>query len=136
MDASPAERSASEHIDALIADHPDWRGEALRHARALIHEVDETILETWKWRGAPVWEHEGIIVVGNIFKQKVKLGFMYGALLDDPKQIFNGELGGNQRRSVELAEGDALDDAAFRDLVRAAITYNVERATASRSARS
>ena len=74
--------------------------------------------------GAPVWELDGILVVGNIFKTKVKLGFMYGALIDDPDQLFNGELGGNQRRSVELAEGDEVDETALQNLIRSAIAYN------------
>ena len=114
----------SEQIDDLIETHPDWRGAALAEARRLILEVDPGIVEEWKWMGAPVWELDGILVVGNIFKAKVKLGFMYGASLDDPHQLFNGELGGNQRRSYELFEGDAVQGEPFQDLVRAAIARN------------
>jgi hypothetical protein len=114
----------SEEIDGLIAAHPDWRGAMLRQARKAILEVDAGIVETWKWMGAPVWELDGILIVGNIFKAKVKLGFMYGASLDDPKGLFNGELGGKQRRSYELYEGDALDEDGLKDLVRAAIARN------------
>lgn len=114
----------SEHIDALISAHPDWRGETLADARRMILEVDPDIIEEWKYMGAPVWELDGPLIVGNIFKTKVKLGFMYGASLEDPEGLFNGELNGNQRRSYELAQGDTLNEAAFKDLVRAAIERN------------
>jgi hypothetical protein len=114
----------SEEIDTLIDKHPDWRGAALAKLRRSILDVDPGIIEEWKWMGAPVWELGGILVVGNIFKNKVKLGFMYGALLDDPDNLFNGELGGNQRRSIELAEGDEVDEAALQTLIRRAITHN------------
>lgn len=115
---------ASEEIDALIAKHDDWRGATLARARRVIRSVEPGIEETWKWMGSPVWELGGILVVGDIFKKKVKLGFMYGASLDDPKGLFNGELGGKQRRSYELYEGDAIDEAGLADLVRAAIARN------------
>lgn len=116
-----------QEIDDLIAQHDDWRGAALAEARAAILAVDPDIVETWKWMGSPVWERDGILIVGNIFKAKVKLGFMYGASLDDPKGLFNGELGGNQRRSYELYEGDVIDIDGLQDLVRAAIAHNEER---------
>ncbi|MGY4858489.1 DUF1801 domain-containing protein [Cryobacterium sp. AP23] len=119
----------SEEIDTLIDKHPDWRGAALAKLRQSILDVDPGIIEEWKWMGAPVWELGGILVVGNIFKNKVKLGFMYGALLDDPDNLFNGELGGNQRRSIELAEGDEVDEAALQTLIRRAITHNQSRVT-------
>ena len=118
----------SEEIDNLIATHPDWRGAALAKLRTSILDVDPGIIEEWKWMGAPVWELGGILVVGNIFKTKVKLGFMYGALLEDPDTLFNGELGGNQRRSIELAEGDEVDEAALQALIRRAISHNQSRA--------
>jgi hypothetical protein len=114
----------SEEIDNLIATHPDWRGSILAEARRMILEVESGIVEEWKWMGAPVWEVDGILIVGGIFKKKVKLGFMYGASLADPTGLFNGELGGNQRRSYELYEGDQLQEDAFKDLVRAAIGRN------------
>ncbi len=114
----------SDEIDKLIADHPDWRGAVLAQAREAIREVDPEIIETWKWMGAPVWELDGILVVGNIFKQKVKLGFLYGASLEDPDGVFNGELGGNQRRTYELYEGDVLRVEPLQALVRAAIEHN------------
>lgn len=127
----------SEEIDNLIDAHPDWRGAALATLRRSILEVDPGITEEWKWMGAPVWELAGILVVGNIFKTKVKLGFMYGARLADPQTLFNGELAGNQRRSIELFEGDQVDEAALQDLIRAAIAHNLSRPakTASKAAK-
>jgi hypothetical protein len=116
--------SPSERIDEFIAKHPDWRGATLSASRRIILEVDPGIVEQWKYMGAPVWELDGIVVVGNIFRKKVKLGFMYGASLEDPEHLFNGELGGKQRRSYELYEGDELRERAFKDLVRAAIRRN------------
>ena len=117
----------SDEIDQLIADHDDWRGATLAQARKVILGVDKGIEETWKWMGSPVWERDGILIVGNIFKQKVKLGFMYGASLDDPKGLFNGELKGKQRRSYELYEGDTIDDAGLAALVQAAIDVNAAK---------
>ena len=117
----------SENIDELIEKHSDWRGATLARARRVILDVDPAIEETWKWMGAPVWELDGILVVGNIFKSKVKLGFMYGASLADPGRLFNGELGGNQRRSYELYEGDEVDEAGLAGLVRAAIERNTAK---------
>ncbi|MGO3884947.1 MAG: DUF1801 domain-containing protein [Mycetocola sp.] len=120
----------SENIDQLITDHPDWRGAALAEARELIRAVDPAITEEWKWRGAPTWELDGILIVAGLFKKKVKLGFMHGASLPDPEGIFNGELGGNQRRSYELAEGDVINGPALQGLVREAITRNqIKRGT-------
>jgi hypothetical protein len=116
--------TASDEIDQLIAKHPDWRGAKLAEMRRIILEVDPGIVEEWKWMGAPVWELDGILIVGGVFKTKVKLGFLYGASLEDPQGLFNGELGGNQRRSVEFAEGHSVDEEAFKDLVRAAIERN------------
>ncbi len=117
----------SESIDHLIAVNPDWRGQTLAQARRVILGVDPGIVEQWKYMGAPVWELDGPLIVGNIFKAKVKLGFMYGASLEDPHGLFNGELKGKQRRSYELAEGDLLDEAGLQDLVRAAIARNGSR---------
>jgi hypothetical protein len=125
----------SEHIDELIAAHPDWRGELLAECRRIIVETDPAIVEEWKWMGAPVWELDGILVVGNIFKAKVKLGFMWGASLPDPDGLFNGELGGNQRRSVEFAEGDVVREEPLRQLVREAIIRNRAKPAASRPPR-
>jgi hypothetical protein len=122
---------AGPHIDDLVARHDDWRGAVLAAARRVILGVDPAITEAWKYMGAPVWELDGPLVVGNIFTAKVKLGFAYGASLDDPRGLFNGELGGNQRRSYELAEGDVLDEEGLAGLVRAA----VERNRAAKAAR-
>jgi hypothetical protein len=114
----------SEAIDDLCARHPDWRGDALTRLRKTILEVDPEIVEEWKYMGSPVWSLNGILIVGDIFKNKVKLGFMHGAALDDPDGLFNGELAGNQRRAVEVHEGDQVDEDALKALVRAAISYN------------
>lgn len=123
-----ADVDATREIDRLVAKHPDWRGEVLARARAAILAVDPEIVEEWKYMGAPVWSRHGTMVVGNVFATKVKLGFLWGASLPDPTGAFNGELGGNQRRSVELSQGDALDEAALQDLVRAAIEFNRAKA--------
>ncbi|GEL24068.1 hypothetical protein PSU4_30220 [Pseudonocardia sulfidoxydans NBRC 16205] len=118
---------AAARVDELITDHADWRGETLAAARRVILGVDPGIDEAWKYMGAPCWDLDGPLIVGGIFKAKVKLGFMYGASLDDPSGLFNGELGGKQRRSYELYEGDTLDEAGLAALVRAAIAHNRAR---------
>ena len=123
----------SDEIDALIARTPDWRGEVLAELRRVVLAAEPGIVEEWKWMGAPVWELDGILCVGNVFKAKVKLGFLYGASLPDPHGIFNGELGGNQRRSVEFAEGDPVDAEALAELVREAVALN-RRKVAERAA--
>ncbi|MCM6762057.1 DUF1801 domain-containing protein [Rathayibacter sp. ZW T2_19] len=117
----------SDEIDALIARTPDWRGETLAELRRVVRAADPGIVEEWKWMGAPVWELDGILCVGNVFRAKVKLGFLHGASLPDPQGIFNGELGGNQRRSVEFAEGDRVDADALTALVQEAIALNRRR---------
>ncbi|MBM7474452.1 DUF1801 domain-containing protein [Curtobacterium herbarum] len=127
-----AETTPAQHIDAMIAAHPDWRGALLADARTAILAVDPAIEETWKWRGAPVWELEGILVVGNVFQQAVKLGFMYGASLADPDGLFNDELGGNQRRAIKYSAGGTFDAPALQALVRRAIDHNHARRAASR----
>ncbi|ODU03207.1 MAG: hypothetical protein ABS81_15070 [Pseudonocardia sp. SCN 72-86] len=116
---------AAAQIDDLIASRPDWRGSVLAAARRVILDVEPGIEEAWKYMGSPCWDLDGRpLIVGDIFKTKVKLGFMYGASLDDPSGLFNGELGGKQRRSYELYEGDTLDEAGLAALVRAAIVRN------------
>lgn len=114
----------TEEIDALIAKHPDWRGARLASLRATILAVDPEVYEEWKWMGSPVWELKGILCVGNIFKNKVKLTFMDGAALSDTDGLFNAELEGNKRRAIDFFEADATDEAALQTLIRAAITYN------------
>jgi hypothetical protein len=117
----------SEEIDALIAQNPDWRGATLAKLRTIILETDPQIVEEWKYMGSPVWSLEGMICVGNIFKNKVKLVFAYGAALSDPDGLFNADLVGNQRRAIEFYEGDQIEDGPLRTLVRAAISYNQAR---------
>ena len=122
-----ATMNPTEEIDTLIAKHPDWRGARLASLRALIRDVDPGVVETWKWMGSPVWERDGILCVGNIFKNKVKLVFMDGAALSDPHTLFNAELEGNKRRGIDFFEADITDDSALRALIRAAISHNQAR---------
>jgi hypothetical protein len=118
------EASPSSLIDARIAELADWRGETLARVRALIKEADPDIAETWKWRGVPVWEHEGIICTGETYKAVVKLTFAKGAALADPKNLFNSSLDGNVRRAIDIREGEAIDAAAFKALIQAAVAVN------------
>lgn len=114
----------SQEIDNLIAQSPDWRGAMLTEIRRAILAVDPGIVEEWKYMGSPVWSLDGMICVGNIFKNKVKLVFMDGAALGDPDELFNAELEGNKRRAIEFYEGDRLEKGALKALVREAISYN------------
>lgn len=116
---------ASDNIDRRIAELGDWRGAMLGHLRQLIHAADPDVEETWKWRGVPVWEHDGILCTGETYKQVVKLTFARGAALDDPKGLFNASLEGNVRRAIDIREGETIDEAAFKALVHAAIAANV-----------
>lgn len=113
-----------EEIDNLIARHPDWRGTVLSDLRKIILEVDPQIIEEWKWMGSPVWSLKGIICVGNIFKDKVKLVFADGAALSDPDKFFNAELVGNKRRAIDYFEGDPLREDSLKAVIRSAINYN------------
>ena len=115
---------ASALIDARIADLGDWRGEMLASVRKLIHEADPAVVEEWKWRGVPVWSHGGVICTGETYKSVVKLTFLKGARVPDPKGLFNASLDGNARRAIDLRAGDALDAAAFKALIRAAVALN------------
>ena len=117
-------RPASELIDERIAELGDWRGETLARMRRLIHEEDPDVVETWKWKGTPIWEHDGIICTGESYRDKVKLTFARGASLDDPAGLFNSSLDGNVRRAIDIGEGEEVDADAFRALVRAAIEAN------------
>jgi len=115
---------ASALIDARIADLGDWRGEMLASVRKLIHEADPAVVEEWKWRGVPVWSHGGVICTGETYKSVVKLTFLKGARVPDPKGLFNASLDGNARRAIDLHAGDVLDAAAFKALIRAAVALN------------
>jgi hypothetical protein len=117
-------RPASELIDERIAALGDWRGETLARMRRLIHDEDPDVVETWKWRGTPVWEHDGIICTGESYKDKVKLTFARGASLADPAGLFNSSLDGRVRRAIDIGEGEQVDEGAFRALVRAAVDLN------------
>ena len=116
--------SASALIDAKITELSDWRGAMLAHVRKLIHDADPGILEEWKWRGVPVWSHDGIVCTGESYKQVVKLTFARGASLEDPKRLFNSSLEGNVRRAIDIREGEKINEAAFRQLIRAAVAAN------------
>jgi len=125
----PQAEPASKLIEDLIAELDDWRGETLARIRALIHEADPEVVETWKWRGVPVWEHAGILCTGESYKAVVKLTFAKGAALDDPKGLFNSSLEGNTRRAIDIHEGETVDAAAFKTLVRDAIALNMAKKT-------
>jgi hypothetical protein len=114
----------SEQIDARIEELGDWRGETLARVRALVKEADPEVVEEWKWRGVPVWEHDGIICTGETYKNYVKLTFAKGASLDDPSGLFNASLEGNTRRAIDIHEGEQVDAEALVDLIRAAIALN------------
>ena len=126
---APATGSASEQIDAKIAALGDWRGATLARVRALIHAADPDVVETVKWRGVPVWEHAGILCTGEVYKTYVKLTFARGAALDDPSGLFNASLEGNARRAIDIPDGAALDDAAFKALIRSAVALNTTKRT-------
>jgi hypothetical protein len=118
----------SEHIDRMIAETADWRGKTLAAVRKAILAADREIVEEWKWMGSPVWERDGIIAVANPHKGKVKVTFEYGARLPDPDKLFNAGLEGNQRRAIDLFEGDKVNERALKALVRAAIAFNQAKA--------
>ena len=117
--------SASELIDARIAELGDWRGEMLAGLRALIKQADPEVAEEWKWRGTPVWSHDGLICTGETYKNVVKMTFAKGASLKDPSGLFNSSLEGNVRRAIDLHEGDKLDAEALKALIRAAVALNL-----------
>ena len=116
--------TASKNITQRIQDLGDWRGETLASVRQLIHDADAGIEEEWKWMGTPVWSHDGIVCTGETYKQVVKLTFARGASLDDPKKLFNSSLEGDTRRAIDIREGEKLNAAAFRKLIRSAIAAN------------
>ena len=120
-------QSPSRLIDERIRELGDWRGETLAHVRALIRQADPEVVEEWKWRGVPVWSHDGIICTGESYKAIVKLTFAKGASLPDPSGLFNSSLDGNTRRAIDLHEGEAIDEAAFTTLIRAAVALNTSK---------
>ena len=120
--AAPGD-SPSRLIDARIASLDDWRGKALAHVRALIRKADPAVVEEWKWN-VPVWSHAGIICTGETYKSAMKLTFAKGASLADPSKLFNSSLEGNVRRAIDIREGDEIDEAAFKALIRAAASFN------------
>lgn len=124
---------ATRLIDARIAELGDWRGETLSMVRALIRQADPEVVEAWKWRGTPVWEHSGIICTGETYRDKVKVTFAKGASLPDPAGLFNASMDGNVRRAIDLFERTGLDEAAFKSLVRAAVALNLEKPARGRT---
>lgn len=125
MDEATDEDEPSRLIDARIAALGDWRGETLARIRSLIRQADPDIVETWKWRGVPVWEHGGIVCTGETYKTVVKMTFAKGAALEDPSGLFNSSLDGNTRRAIDLQEGAPIDAAALTALIRAAVALNL-----------
>ena len=128
--------SPSQLIDARIAALGDWRGETLARVRSLIKQADPEMVEEWKWRGVPVWEHAGIICTGETYKSVVKMTFAKGASLKDPSGLFNSSLEGNTRRAIDFHEGDKIDEKALKALIRAAVALNTSKRVAARPVRS
>jgi hypothetical protein len=120
----PNGEAASANITKRIEELGDWRGKTLAHLRQLIHDADPDIQEEWKWMGTPVWSHDGIVCTGESYKQVVKLTFARGASIEDPKKLFNSSLEGNTRRAIDFREGEKINDAAFKQLIRAAAAAN------------
>ncbi|HXU74469.1 MAG TPA: DUF1801 domain-containing protein [Polyangia bacterium] len=119
----PSQRSVAKLIDERIESYPDWRGKMLGRLRALIKEADPDVVEEWKW-GKPVWSHDGLLCTGEVYKSVVKTTFARGAALADPKRIFNSSLEGNTRRAIDFHEGEKVDEAALKALIRAAVALN------------
>jgi hypothetical protein len=126
-DTSRKADSPSRLIDARIKELDDWRGQMLSRVRALIKAADPGVVEEWKWRGVPVWSHDGILCTGETYKEVVKLTFLKGARLKDPSKLFNSGLEGNARRAIDLHEGEKLDEPAFKALIREAVALNTSR---------
>src|SRR3954469_1389113 len=124
--------SPSRLIDARIKELGDWRGDTLARVRALIKQADPEVVEEWKWRGVPVWEHDGIICTGETYKSVVKLTFMKGASLKDPSRVFNSSLEGNARRAIDIHEGEKIDAKGLQALIRAAVALNTSKRGAGR----
>ena len=126
------EDSPSRMIDARIKELGDWRGATLARIRSIIKQAVPDVLEEWKWRGVPVWEHDGIICTGETYKAVVKMTFARGAALDDPTDLFNSSLEGNTRRAIDFHQGDKIDEKALKALIRAAVALNTSKAAAGR----
>ncbi|HEX4765610.1 MAG TPA: DUF1801 domain-containing protein [Lichenihabitans sp.] len=118
-------KSPSQMIDERIGELGDWRGQMLSRLRALIKQADPEVVEEWKWRGVPVWSHDGLICTGETYKSVVKMTFAKGAALDDPSALFNSSLDGNTRRAIDIHETDKIDEEALKALVRAAVRLNM-----------
>jgi len=121
-------KSPSQLIDARIKELGDWRGQMLSRLRNLVKEADPEVIEEWKWRGVPVWSHDGLICTGETYKSVVKMTFAKGAALKDPARLFNSSLEGNTRRAIDFHEGEKIDEEALKSLVRAAVTLNQAKA--------
>ena len=120
--------SPSQSIDVRINELGDWRGQMLSRLRALIKEADPAVVEEWKWRGVPVWAHDGILCTGETYKNAVKMTFAQGAALDDPARLFNSSLDGNTRRAIDFQEGEKINEKAVKALIRAAVALNMAKA--------
>src|SRR6187399_545579 len=123
-----AKSAASQQIDARIKELGDWRGKTLSRVRTLVKEADPEVVEEWKWRGVPVWTHDGLICTGETYKKVVKMTFAKGAALEDRSGLFNSSLEGNTRRAIDFHEGDQVDEEALKTLIRAAASLNQSRA--------
>jgi hypothetical protein len=119
--------SASQLISKRIEELGDWRGETLSRVRQLIREADPEIVEEWKWRGTPIWSHNGIVCTGEAYKNVVKMTFFRGASLNDPARLFNASLDGNVRRAIDIRQGDKINETALKDLIRAAVALNLKK---------
>jgi hypothetical protein len=126
-------KSPSELIDARIKELGDWRGKMLGRLRSLVKQADPDVVEEWKWRGVPVWSHDGLICTGETYKSVVKMTFAKGAALKDPSRLFNASLEGNTRRAIDFREGDTIDEAALKTLIRAAVTLNKSKVKARKA---
>jgi hypothetical protein len=131
--ATQTSKSPSKLIDAKIKTLGDWRSETFRRIRAVIKDADPDVTEEWKWRGVPVWEHDGIICTGETYKSAVKMTFAKGAQLEDPSRLFNASLDGNTRRAIDFHEGDKIDAKALKALIRAAVALNAAKSKAAKS---
>jgi hypothetical protein len=125
--------SASALIDERIKELGDWRGKTLAKVRQIVHQADPEIVEEWKWMGTPTWSHGGIVCTGETYKSVVKMTFVKGAALKDPRGLFNSSLEGNVRRAIDIREGDKIDEAALKSLIRAAVALNLKTKTTARA---